>query len=68
MEEYEPKCLQSPASSSQVTLIRWQNNDLNRHNVSAAGYGYNVQPYKVGLDFIDPSYILKLTGRYSRKS
>lgn len=28
--------------------------------------GYNVQPYKVGLDFIDPSYHTEVTGRYSR--
>ncbi len=28
--------------------------------------GYIVQPYKVGLDFIDPSYHTEVTGRYSR--
>ncbi len=28
--------------------------------------GYKVQPYKVGLDFIDPSYHTEVTGRYSR--
>src|SRR3990172_5871814 len=28
--------------------------------------GYEVQPYKVGLDFIDPSYHTEVTGRYSR--
>ncbi|MCX9085368.1 MAG: Ni-sirohydrochlorin a,c-diamide synthase [Candidatus Methanoperedens sp.] len=28
--------------------------------------GYTVQPYKVGLDFIDPSYHTEVTGRYSR--
>jgi len=28
--------------------------------------GYNVQPYKVGLDFIDPSYHTEVTGRFSR--
>ena len=28
--------------------------------------GYIVQPYKVGLDFIDPSYHTEVTGRFSR--
>ncbi len=28
--------------------------------------GYIVQPYKVGLDFIDPSYHTEVTGRHSR--
>jgi len=28
--------------------------------------GYTVQPYKVGLDFIDPSYHTEVTGRFSR--
>lgn len=28
--------------------------------------GYNVQPFKVGLDFIDPSYHTEVTGMHSR--
>jgi cobyrinic acid a,c-diamide synthase len=28
--------------------------------------GYNVQPYKVGLDYIDPSYYSEITGRRAR--